>query len=64
MAPKSFGFGFKPNTKLYHLEVTKSNRKGGAADEVNVLIKSFHSPEASSRPKSRQQKAFTSLTQH
>ena len=57
MAPKGLDFSFRPKTK---------GKKGGIADEVNVLIKSFHgkSPEALSRHKSRQQKAFTSLTQN
>ena len=37
----------------------------GIADEVNVLIKkSFQGPKAFSRHKSRQQKAFTTLTQN
>ena len=64
------GLDFKPKTKLYNQCVQRNRerhgKKGGIADEVNVLIKSFYgkSPEALSRQKSRQQKAFTSLTQN
>ena len=57
---------FNQNNEMFKQinQVTRAGEEGGIADEAFVLIKSFESPEALSRHKSRQQKAFTNLTQN